>query len=244
MQVGGRLGVGNDPRYQHKLTFNPFPFPDLTDRPALRARIGALAEQLDAHRKSVQASVPKAHLTAQYNALARARAAKAGGTPLTDKERAFHDAALIGVLQSLHDDLDAAVAEAYGWPVHLTDEELLERIVALNRERAAEEARGHVRWLRPDLQAKAQAPLDLTDADPDDDDAPAAPTRTPWPATGPAQVLAVRDAVSAAPEAATADTLFLSFEGAKRPAFNAALETLAALGMLTVEQGTGRVAAV
>ena len=25
--AGGRLGVGNDPRYQHKQTFNPFPFP-------------------------------------------------------------------------------------------------------------------------------------------------------------------------------------------------------------------------
>jgi hypothetical protein len=47
------------------------------------------------------------------------------------------------------------VAQAYGWPVELADAELLERLVALNRERAAEEAKGHIRWLRPEYQAKA-----------------------------------------------------------------------------------------
>ncbi|MEX2036508.1 MAG: class I SAM-dependent DNA methyltransferase, partial [Xanthobacteraceae bacterium] len=31
-------------------------------------------------------------------------------------------------------------------------EEILEKLVALNHERAAEERRGHVRWLRPDYQ--------------------------------------------------------------------------------------------
>ena len=43
----------------------------------------------------------------------------------------------------------------------LTDAEILERVVALNSERAAEEAGGKVRWLRPDNQnpqgAKAMA---------------------------------------------------------------------------------------
>jgi hypothetical protein len=44
------------------------------------------------------------------------------------------------------------VFQAYGWPADLTDEEILERLVALNAERAKEEAAGHVRWLRPDYQ--------------------------------------------------------------------------------------------
>ena len=35
--------------------------------------------------------------------------------------------------------LDAAVAAAYGWPADLTDEQILERLLALNLERAAEE---------------------------------------------------------------------------------------------------------
>ncbi len=46
------------------------------------------------------------------------------------------------MLRQIHDDLDAAVAEAYGWPVDLADEEILARLVALNHERAEEERRG------------------------------------------------------------------------------------------------------
>jgi hypothetical protein len=38
-----------------------------------------------------------------------------------------------------HKKLDAAVAAAYGWPADLTDEQILERLLALNLERAAEE---------------------------------------------------------------------------------------------------------
>jgi len=33
------------------------------------------------------------------------------------------------------------VAAAYGWPADLTDEQILERLLALNLERAAEEAK-------------------------------------------------------------------------------------------------------
>lgn len=56
------------------------------------------------------------------------------------------------ILKELHDKLDIAVAEAYGWPTDLSDEEILGRLVALNKERVAEEKRGLVRWLRPDYQ--------------------------------------------------------------------------------------------
>jgi hypothetical protein len=44
-------------------------------------------------------------------------------------------------LDFAHKKLDAAVAAAYGWPVDLTDEQILERLLALNLERASEEAR-------------------------------------------------------------------------------------------------------
>ncbi len=43
-------------------------------------------------------------------------------------------------LDLAHKKLDAAVAAAYGWPVALTDGQILERLVALNLERAAAEA--------------------------------------------------------------------------------------------------------
>jgi hypothetical protein len=45
------------------------------------------------------------------------------------------------------------VFEAYGWEPTLTDEAILEHLVALNAERATEERNGHIRWLRPDYQA-------------------------------------------------------------------------------------------
>ncbi|MCK7580990.1 MAG: hypothetical protein MZV65_38830 [Chromatiales bacterium] len=44
------------------------------------------------------------------------------------------------------------------------DEALLERLVALNAERAAEEARGLVRWLRPEFQdSRRRAPRQQAD---------------------------------------------------------------------------------
>ena len=61
-------------------------------------------------------------------------------------------AARAGIVHRLHDQIDAAVADAYGWPANLSPSEIVTRLVALNAERAAEEAVGHVRWLRPDYQ--------------------------------------------------------------------------------------------
>jgi hypothetical protein len=71
-------------------------------------------------------------------------------------------------LAKIDDDLDAAVAEVYGWPVDLIDEQILERLVALNHERAEEESRGFVCWLRPDYQnptGKQQRGVELMDDD-------------------------------------------------------------------------------
>ena len=39
-------------------------------------------------------------------------------------------------LENIHGRLDAAVADAYGWPADLADGEILERLLALNLERA------------------------------------------------------------------------------------------------------------
>ena len=44
-------------------------------------------------------------------------------------------------LDLAHKKLDAAVASAYGWPADLSDEQILEKLLALNLERAAEEAK-------------------------------------------------------------------------------------------------------
>ena len=44
-------------------------------------------------------------------------------------------------LDLVHRRLDVAVAAAYGWPVDLTDEQILEKLLALNLERTAAEAK-------------------------------------------------------------------------------------------------------
>ncbi len=94
---------------------------------------------------------------------------------LTFKERKIHEDGLVSVLKQIHDDLDAAVFAAYGWPGTLSDEEILERLVALNHERATEEAAGKIRWLRPEFQCPqtggpTKTQQTFTEAEEDEDD--------------------------------------------------------------------------
>lgn len=149
IRSGGWLGVGNDSRYRKSRTFDPFPFPATDD--LRKQKIRAIAEELDAHRKRVLADHPHLTMTGLYNVLERLRAGVAPAD-LEPAERRIFDDGLVLILKELHDRLDVAVADAYGWPVDLSDEEILARLVALNKERAKEEARGLVRWLRPDYQ--------------------------------------------------------------------------------------------
>jgi hypothetical protein len=148
--TGGRHGVGNDPRYNKTRCFETFPFPadDTGLTPALRERIASLAEQIDAHRKRQQAAHPGLTLTGMYNVLEALRA----GRELTAKEKTIHTQGLVAVLASLHAELDAAVLSSYGLSAQVGTDALLTHLVQLNAQRAAEEAAGHIRWLRPAFQ--------------------------------------------------------------------------------------------
>jgi len=146
LRAGGWLGVGNDPRYSKSRCFDPFPFPDASDD--LKAEIRAVAEELDAHRKTRQAEHPHLTITQMYNVLEKLKA----GAALTEDEERIKDEGLVLILKELHERLDALVFEAYGWPETLSDEEILSRLVELNKKRAVEEAVGNVRWLRPEYQ--------------------------------------------------------------------------------------------
>ncbi len=103
-------------------------------------------------RKNRLAAHPHLTLTILYNVLTAIRA----GQPLSDADRDVMDAGHVEILRHLHDRLDTAVAAAYGWPADLSASEIVERVVALNRERKAEEAAGLIRWLRPEFQAPAE----------------------------------------------------------------------------------------
>lgn len=255
LATGGRLGMGNDARYNKTRCFETFPFPDadtgLTD--ALRERIRHHAEAIDAHRKRVLAAHAELTLTGLYNVLEALRA----GQPLSPKEQAVHQAGLVSVLASLHDELDEAVLAAYGWsdlaaplvgrPGATTplpdkppeqaaaEEELLARLVACNARRAAEEAQGHVRWLRPAYQhPHGQAAVQTTVAlDGTDEAAPAAgPSATgplPWPQALREQIAAVRAALGPTPQPAA--TLAARFVRRPLPAVEAVLAALADLGL-------------
>ncbi len=247
IHVGFSLAVGGTledrPRYQHRQTFVPFPFPVCGDEK--KARIRDLAEYLDAHRKRQQALHPDLTLTGMYNVLAKLRS----GEALTAKERVIHEQGLCSVLKQIHDDLDAAVFEAYGWPDTLTDEEILERLVALNHERAEEEKRGLVRWLRPDFQnpaGKAAEPAqpvavqgELFEAEePDEGEAapvaaPAAAAsgpKPPWPDSVPEQVQAVRSMLASMPAPVTVEALAKRFARARKDRVRELLDTLVLLG--------------
>ena len=127
----------------------PHPFPTADDRQKQRIRI--IAEDLDAHRKRVLTEHPHLTLTGLYNVLEKLRAGTAPDALETADRRIFDDG-LVLILKEYHDELDTAVAAAYGWPADLSDNDILVRLVALNRERVKEEAAGQVRWLRPDYQ--------------------------------------------------------------------------------------------
>ena len=109
-KTGSWLGVGNDSVYVKSRCFEPFPFPALEESP-LKQRIRALGERLDSHRKRQQEQHPGLTLTGIYNVLEKLRS----GEPLTAKEKQIHDQGLVTVLRQIHDELDEAVLEAYGW---------------------------------------------------------------------------------------------------------------------------------
>jgi hypothetical protein len=233
LAAGSRLGVGNDPVYVKTTCFEKFPFPDA--RKTQKERIRQLGEELDAHRKQQQAQYPTLTMTDMYNVLEKLRA----GEPLAAREKATHEQGLVSILRQLYDDLDAAVFAAYGWPPTLSDEDILARLVALNAERAAEEARGLIRWLRPDYQAPGAAQPQQTrliEADEAETAAETAATaeKQAWPTSMAGQARAVRAALATLGGPVTPKQVAATFAGTqtlRRIAQAAALlETLAALG--------------
>jgi hypothetical protein len=133
------------PVYVKGICFDPFPFPLAS--PQQNAAIGAVAEQLDNARRAALAENEKLTVTGLYNLV---EALRCGALPPEQEAQATRARARI--VAKLHDDLDAAAADAYGWEWPLTAAEIISRLVALNAERAAEEKTGKVHWLRPDYQ--------------------------------------------------------------------------------------------
>lgn len=291
LSSGGTLE--DRPRYNKSLCFETFPFPTATEQQ--RARIRELAEQLDAHRKRQQAAHPDLTLTGMYNVLEKLRS----GEPLTTKERTIHEHGLVSVLRQLHDELDAAALDAYGWsdllpllraahnPVvrpersaegaeskgiasrastspaaqatlntngdagrenakRAFDEAILERLVALNAERVAEEARGLVRWLRPKFQHPGaetkpqQAEIETLDETETAASALIAASKPrPWPKDAIEQVRAVTDVLAIGLTPLSLEDIAARFtaRGSWKKRLPALLDMLVALGRAREAEG-------
>jgi type II restriction/modification system DNA methylase subunit YeeA len=146
-------GVGNDPTYNGESCFETFPFPE-----GLTPNIPAAAYAEDPRAKAIAAAA---------KALVEARDRWLNPPDLIDRvpeivpgfpERLIPktpEAAQIlktrtltnlyntrhtpegAWLDTLHRNLDSAVANAYGWPADITTEDALARLLALNHQRAA-----------------------------------------------------------------------------------------------------------
>jgi type II restriction/modification system DNA methylase subunit YeeA len=151
--TGSWHGVGNDPRYTISTTFETFPFPegltpdipaaDYADDPRAVA-IAEAARRLNELREAwlnppdlvvrtpeVVPGYPDRLLPKDEDAARELK--KRTLTNLYNARPTW--------LEMAHRDLDAAVAAAYGWPSDLSDEAVLERLFALNQDRAEKNRR-------------------------------------------------------------------------------------------------------
>lgn len=122
LRAGTSLGVGNDPRYTPTSTFETYPFPwppgkEPIDDPRVVAVSQAAKELVEKRERwlnpsnATEPDLRKRTLTNLYN------------------ERPMW-------LDLAHKELDAQVVACYGWPPDVTDDELLARLLILNRERS------------------------------------------------------------------------------------------------------------
>lgn len=255
-----------------------------------------------------------------YNVLEKLKA----GEPLGAKEKDIHQKGLVSVLKTLHDEIDRAVLDAYGWsdlislmeivngnPIgdravdgaptgmvaphgrsglqaaicgtgapaatdrpeggpptdagvetgrsgalaatsmtrdeakRLLDEALLDRLVALNAERAAEERRGLIRWLRPEFQnPQGAGPAVQTELESTDDTGTvtavtAVVTKQPWPKELTEQIKAVAAVLAEARGPQSEGDLAARFTGRGRwrERLPKILDMLVALGRVQAHDG-------
>ena len=119
------------------------------------------------------------------------------------------------------------------------DDALLERLVALNAERAAEEQRGLIRWLRPEFQIPASGIKQTQTAEQLEIDTGEEVTvaakpgaRRAWPSALPEQVKAVAEVLAAAraPLAEDAIAAYFTGRGTWKKRLPQIIDTLVAVG--------------
>lgn len=230
LRAGGRMGSGDDPRYQNETCFDPFPFPPCSAEEEQKIRF--VARKLDRLRRRVQARHPDLTVTSLYTALAAMREADARGEVLECKFRSIVERGEVSLLRHYHGEIDRAVAEAYGWPANMDADEMLVRLVALNDARAEEERNGTFRWLRPDYQVKSfrrkptQSALQFASA--------GRAKRKPidWPNGLPEQFVTVARLIARSAKPLAPQDVARSFVGKRAASMIPVLDALAGMGMV------------
>ena len=121
LRKGTSLGKGNDPRYTPTTCFETFPFPYPT--PKGKADIEKWAKYLGDVRLQLLDADNALTMTKLYNQLTELRETRDCSQPAY-------------ALLVAYEKLDEAIYTAYGWEYPLSDEEVLERLLKLNLERA------------------------------------------------------------------------------------------------------------
>ena len=229
LAAGGKMGVGNTPRYNKGPCFEAFPFPNAA--PQLRHDIATAAEKIDAHRVSATRRHERVTITAMYSVVEKLRT----GEKLDEKEQLVHDLGACETLRDLHDSLDRLVATAYGWSWPAAPSVVIERLVQLHDQRISEERSGTIHWLRPSYQARlfqgeeagtgaVELPLAAAATGGRAQSAPVGA----WPADAIGQITALRDMVISS--AISVGEISSRFRGAKPDIVQRHLDTLAILG--------------
>ncbi len=249
LATGGTLE--DRPVYSKSTCFDTFPFPsDATGlTPNLRQKIASIAEHIDTHRKQVlsaSGASKEVTLTGLYNVIQALKE----GRPLVPKEKSIHSQGLVSVLKEWHDELNAAVLAAYSWSdlngaTH--SQELLSRLLSLNAQRAADEAKGIIQWLRPDFQnplSKQELPTQVQqglEVDLPVKNSLEIDSKIPWPATLPEQISTLAQLLTQANTALTLPQIEMSFKGRgnwKKP-LPTLLQTLEVLGRVQRQEVEG-----
>ncbi len=151
---GARHGVGNDLTYNISECFGTFPFPwapgkEPKDDPRVQSIAGAAKELVEQRDRWLTPTPPPPNTTIQtLNADSASTSSDLGEVPERSewrrgsgpKKRTLTD--LYNErptwLDLAHKKLDEAVFAAYGWESDLSDEEILEKLLALNLKRAGD----------------------------------------------------------------------------------------------------------
>lgn len=225
-RAGGRQGAGNDPRYQNEVCFDPFPFPTIENE-YLVSSIRSAAEALDIFHARALVEHPSVTLTDAYNVVQVLRNAS---RPLSDRERQIYDEAHLRPLQEHLDEIDAAVCEAYALTPDTDEEAVLEELVRLNSKRALEEARGIIRYIRPEFQARGSSREHTQALDLEIAEAADLGNGVQWPESLADQVVSVGRVLAAARKPLAAADVARAFVGKRASSILPVLDALAAMG--------------